>query len=89
MGLYIVLVDHLQKNKERIPNFKEIGHSPYICQKELDKACFQHGMAFGSLKIELGEQLLIKYCLTKHLILVKTENMMDTKEVLLQWFMIF
>ena len=51
MGLYIVLVDHLQKNKERIPNFKEIGHSPYICQKELDKACFQHGMAFGSLKI--------------------------------------
>ena len=40
MGLCIVLVDHLQKNKERIPNFKEIGDSPYICQKELDKVVF-------------------------------------------------
>ena len=28
------------KNKERIPKFKEKGDSRYIYQNELDKACF-------------------------------------------------
>ena len=37
-------------NKERIQKFKETGYSPYIYQKELDKACFQHGMAHGDFK---------------------------------------
>ena len=35
------------KNKERIQKFKETGDSRYICQNELDKACFQHDMAYG------------------------------------------
>ena len=35
------------KNKERIHKFKEIGDSRYIYQIELDKACFQHEMAYG------------------------------------------
>ena len=38
------------KNKERIKKFKEIGDSRYIYQNELDKACFQHGMAYGGFK---------------------------------------
>ena len=29
------------KNKERIKIFKEKGDSRHICQKKLDKACFQ------------------------------------------------
>ena len=33
------------KNKERIQKFKETGDTKYICRNELDKACFQHGMA--------------------------------------------
>ena len=45
-----MLVDHLQKNKERIQKFKETGDSRYIYQNELDKACFQHDMAFGDFK---------------------------------------
>ena len=35
------------KNKERIQKFKETGDPPYIYQNELDKACFQHDMAYG------------------------------------------
>ena len=38
------------KNKERIQKFKDTGHSRYIYQKELDKACFQHDMAYGNFK---------------------------------------
>ena len=38
------------KNKKRIQNFKETGASRYIYQKELDKAGFQHGMAYGDFK---------------------------------------
>ena len=34
------------KNKERIQKFKETGDKSYIYKNELDKACFQHDMAF-------------------------------------------
>ena len=36
--------------KERIQKFKETGDSRYIYQNELDKACFQHNMAYGDFK---------------------------------------
>ena len=35
------------KNKERIQKFKETGDTSYIYKNELDKACFQHVMAYG------------------------------------------
>ena len=38
------------KNKERIQKFKEIGDTGYIYKNELDKACFQHDMAYGDFK---------------------------------------
>ena len=38
------------KNKERIKKFKETGDSRYIYQNKLDKACFQHDMAYGRFK---------------------------------------
>ena len=38
------------KNKERIQKFKETGDSRYIYRNELDKACFQHDMAYGDFK---------------------------------------
>ena len=50
MDLHIVLVGHLQENKERIRNFRKTGDSRYIYQNELDKACFQHDMAYENLK---------------------------------------
>ena len=38
------------KNKERIQKFKETGETSYIYKIELDKACFQHDMAYGDFK---------------------------------------
>ena len=35
------------KNKERIQKFKETGDSRFIYRNELDKACFEHDMAYG------------------------------------------
>ena len=38
------------KNKERIQKFKETGDTKYIYKNKLDKACFQHNMAYGDFK---------------------------------------
>ena len=38
------------KNKERIQEFKETEDANYIYKNELDKACFQHDMAYGEFK---------------------------------------
>ena len=38
------------KNKERIQKFKETGDASYIYKNKLDKACFQHEMAYGDFK---------------------------------------
>ena len=38
------------KNKKRIQKFKETGDTNYIYKNELDKACFQHDMAYGDFK---------------------------------------
>ena len=38
------------KNKERIRKFRETGNTSYIYRNELDKACFQHDMAYEEFK---------------------------------------
>ena len=38
------------KNKGRIQKFKETGDTSYIYKNELDKACFQHDIAYGDFK---------------------------------------
>ena len=38
------------KNKERNKKIKETGDASYIYKNELDKACFQHDMAYGAFK---------------------------------------
>ena len=38
------------KSKERIQKFKETGDTSYIYKNELDKACFQHDLAYGDFK---------------------------------------
>ena len=38
------------KNRERIQKFKETEDTIYIYKNELDKACFQHDMAYGDFK---------------------------------------
>ena len=38
------------KNKEKIKKSKETVVSRYIYQNKVDKACFQHGMAYYNFK---------------------------------------
>ena len=38
------------KNNERIENFTQTGNTDSIYRNELDKACFQHDMAYGKSK---------------------------------------
>ena len=38
------------KSKKRIQKFVETGDINYIYKNELDKACFQHDMAYGDFK---------------------------------------
>ena len=49
------------KNKERIQKFKQTRDSRYIYRNELDKACFQHDMAYEDFKDLKKEQLLINF----------------------------
>ena len=48
-----MLLEHLLKIKKKIKKiqkFKETGDTKYIYRNELDKACFQHDMAYGDFK---------------------------------------
>ena len=38
------------KNKERVQKFMQTGNTDFIYKNELDKACFQHDMAYGKSK---------------------------------------
>ena len=38
------------KNKEIIQKFMQTGNTNFIDKNELDKACFQHDMAYGKSK---------------------------------------
>ena len=49
-GLYYSACGPFTKNEERIQKFKETGDTKYIYRNELDKACFQHDMAYGDFK---------------------------------------
>ena len=46
--LLIVHVDHFPKIKNS--EIKKTGNSRYIYKNELDKACFQHDLAYGDFK---------------------------------------
>ena len=38
------------RNKEKIEKFMPTGNTDFIYRNELDKACFQHDMAYGKSK---------------------------------------
>ena len=49
-GFIYSACDPFTKNKKRIKIIKETGHSRYINQNGLDKACFQHDMSDGDFQ---------------------------------------
>ena len=40
------------KNKERTEKFMQTGNTDLIYKNELDKACFQHDIAYGKLLVK-------------------------------------
>ena len=63
------------KNKERIEKFMQTGNTNFIYKNELDKACFQHDMAYGKSK-----DLVKRTQSIKHLKLHVIQNMTVIKE---------
>ena len=43
-------MDYSLKITKELKKIKKIGHSRYIYQNKLDKACFQNDMAYGNVK---------------------------------------
>ena len=74
------------KNKERIQKFKETGDTSYIYKNELDKACFQHDMAYGDFKDLTKRTIADKVLRDKAFKLIVIRYMMDIKEDWLQWY---
>ena len=68
------------KNKEKIQKFKETGDTNYIYKNELDKACFQHDMAYGDFKDLARRTASDKVLRNKAFNISKTLNMTDIKE---------
>ena len=50
LDLLIALAGHLLKTREESTNLKKTGDTSYIHKDKLDKACFQHDMAYGNFK---------------------------------------
>ena len=57
----------------------ETRDTKYIYRNELDKACFQHDMAYGDFK-DLKRRTQSNKVLKKPLKLQAIQNMMDIKE---------
>ena len=74
------------KKKERIQKFKETGDTSYIYKNELDKACFQHDMAYGDFKDLAKRNAADKVLRNKAFKMLVIRNMMDIKEDWLQWY---
>ena len=68
------------KNKERIQRFKKTGDTSYIYKNELDKACFQHDMAYGDFKDLTKRTAADKLLRDKAFKIGVIKNMMDIKE---------
>ena len=49
-GFIYSLCGTFTKSKERIETFMQTGSTDFIYRNELDKTCFQHGMAYGKSK---------------------------------------
>ena len=49
-GITCSTCSSFSKNKERIEKFIQSGNTDFVYKSELDKACFQHDMAYGKSK---------------------------------------
>ena len=74
------------KNKERIQKFKETGETSYIYKNELDKACFQHDMAYRDFKYLKRRTFSDKVLRDKTFNIAKSPKYDGYQKDLLLWF---
>ena len=74
------------KNKERIQKFKETGDTSYIYKNELDKACFQHDMAYRDFKYLKRRTFSDKVLRDKTFNIAKSPKYDGYQKDLLLWF---
>ena len=72
------------KKQRKNKNIKQMGYLRSISENLLAFNMIWH---MEILKIYLEEQMLIKYYVMKHFILLKIRNMMDIREFLRQWLL--
>ena len=70
-------MEHLLKINKEFKNLWQTGDTNYIYKNELDKACFQHDMAYKDLEKRTQSDKFLK---DKALKLQTNQNMMDIKE---------
>ena len=68
------------KNKERIKKFMQTGNTDFIYKNELDKASFQHDMAYGKAKDLVQRTQSDKVLKDKALKLLVIQNMTVIKQ---------
>ena len=68
------------ENKGRIKKFNQTGDSRHIYKNELDKASFQHDMAYGDFKDLKKRTAADKVLRDKAFNIAKIPNMMDIRE---------
>ena len=76
----------LTRNKERIEMFMQTGNTDFIYRDELDKACFQHDMAYRKSKEIEKRTQSDKVLRDKAFKIAIDPNMLVIKEDQLQWF---
>ena len=79
-GLTYSAFGSFTKNKERIEKFMKTGSTDFIYKNELDKACFQHDMAYDKSKDLVKRTQSDKVLRDKHLKMQVIQNMMVIKE---------
>ena len=77
------------KNKERIHKFKETGDTNNIYKNELDKACFQHDIAYGNFKDLARRTASDKVLKNKALNIAKNPKYDGYQRGLASWFTYF
>ena len=50
LGFTYCACEPFTKNRQIIQKFMQTGDTNYIYKNELDKTCFQHGIAYGNKK---------------------------------------
>ena len=67
----------------------ETGDTEYIYKNELEKVCFQDDMAYGDFTDLAKRAAFDKVLRDEAFNFAKIQNMIDIKEILLLWFIIF